>query len=213
VRHQQDTPLSVTIHPGGNLGANLKSITHRCHPILVAFVSELTPKTIHLPLGCLQGGYRSVNMTQDTAHGAGHHLLDCPSTLDAVYAYMVSWSEFPIVPSYPHYPHTSRRCQCPRTFLTDSLHSRNLFDAHKLSEALGVSASPKIISESRSCQLSSRPKVASKSKCRKQVQRPKRFPCLRMTCPGARAIGPFASRGWGVGLAERQTHSVEWCTH
>ena len=25
------------------------------------------------------------------------------STLDAVYAYVVSWLEFPIVPSYPHY--------------------------------------------------------------------------------------------------------------
>ena len=43
-------------HPGGNPGANLKSISHRCHPILVAFVWELTKETIHLPLGCLQGG-------------------------------------------------------------------------------------------------------------------------------------------------------------
>ena len=43
-------------HPGGNPGANLKSISHRCHPILVAFVWELTEETIHLPLGCLQGG-------------------------------------------------------------------------------------------------------------------------------------------------------------
>jgi len=25
--------------------------------------------------------------------------------LDAVYVYVVPWSEFPIVPSYPHYPH------------------------------------------------------------------------------------------------------------
>jgi len=45
-------------HPGGNPGANLKSISHRCHPILVAFVWELTKETIHLPLGCLQGGDR-----------------------------------------------------------------------------------------------------------------------------------------------------------
>ena len=29
-------------HPGGNPGTNLKSISHRCHPILVAFVWELT---------------------------------------------------------------------------------------------------------------------------------------------------------------------------
>ena len=28
------------------------------------------------------------------------------STLDAVNVCVVSWSEFPIVPSYPHYPHT-----------------------------------------------------------------------------------------------------------
>jgi len=38
------------------LRANLKSITNRCHPILVAFVRELTKETIDLPLGCLQGG-------------------------------------------------------------------------------------------------------------------------------------------------------------
>ena len=43
-------------HPGGNPGANLKPISHRCHPILVAFVWELTEETIDLPLGCLQGG-------------------------------------------------------------------------------------------------------------------------------------------------------------
>ena len=29
-------------HPGGNPGANLKSISNRCHPILVEFVWELT---------------------------------------------------------------------------------------------------------------------------------------------------------------------------
>jgi len=28
-----------------------------CHPILVAFVWELTKDTIDLPLGCLQGGF------------------------------------------------------------------------------------------------------------------------------------------------------------
>ena len=38
--------------------ANLKSISRRCHPIQVAFVSELTEETIDLPLGCLQGGER-----------------------------------------------------------------------------------------------------------------------------------------------------------
>ena len=41
---------------GGNPEANLKSISHRCHPIQVAFVWALTEETIDLPLGCLQGG-------------------------------------------------------------------------------------------------------------------------------------------------------------
>ena len=43
---------------GRNPGADLKSISHRCHPILVAFVREVTKETIDLPLGCLQGGAR-----------------------------------------------------------------------------------------------------------------------------------------------------------
>jgi len=44
------------LRPGGNPGANLNSISHRCHLIMVAFVLELTKETIDLPLGCLQGG-------------------------------------------------------------------------------------------------------------------------------------------------------------
>jgi len=43
-------------HPGGNPGANLKSISHRCYLFEVAFVWELTTETIDLPLGCPQGG-------------------------------------------------------------------------------------------------------------------------------------------------------------
>ena len=46
-------------HPGVELRAELKSISHRCHLFEMAFVSELTGETIHLPLGCLQGGYRT----------------------------------------------------------------------------------------------------------------------------------------------------------
>ena len=42
--------------PGGNPGANLKSICHRCYLEEVASVRELTKETIVLPLGCLQGG-------------------------------------------------------------------------------------------------------------------------------------------------------------
>ena len=45
-----------TTHPGVELRANLKSISHRCHLFEVAFVWELTKETIHLPLGCIQGG-------------------------------------------------------------------------------------------------------------------------------------------------------------
>jgi len=37
LHHPSRPPL-----PGGNPGVNLKSISHRCHPILVAFVWELT---------------------------------------------------------------------------------------------------------------------------------------------------------------------------
>ena len=45
-------------HPGGNPGANLKSISHRCYLFEEAFVRELTKETIVLPLGYLQGGVR-----------------------------------------------------------------------------------------------------------------------------------------------------------
>jgi len=43
-------------HPGVKLRANIKSISHRCNLFEVAFVWALTKETIHLPLGCLQGG-------------------------------------------------------------------------------------------------------------------------------------------------------------
>ena len=33
---------SMGLYPGGNPGANLESISYRCHPILVALVRELT---------------------------------------------------------------------------------------------------------------------------------------------------------------------------
>ena len=46
-------------HPADNPGANLKSNFHRCYLISVAFVWELTKETIHLLLGCLQGGSQS----------------------------------------------------------------------------------------------------------------------------------------------------------
>ena len=43
-------------YPVVELRANLKSISHRCHLFEVAFAWELTEETIHLPVGCLQGG-------------------------------------------------------------------------------------------------------------------------------------------------------------
>jgi len=64
------------IHPGGIPGAHLQSISHRCHPILVAFVWELTEETIDLPLGCLQGGQTSSDQlcessgTKERLHGS-----------------------------------------------------------------------------------------------------------------------------------------------
>jgi len=48
--------LEQVPQPGVELRANLKSISHRCHLFEVAFVWEMTKETIHLPLGCLQGG-------------------------------------------------------------------------------------------------------------------------------------------------------------
>ena len=47
-------------HPGVELRANLKGISHRCYLFEVAFVWELTEETIDLPLGCLQGGLHAL---------------------------------------------------------------------------------------------------------------------------------------------------------
>ena len=49
-----DSWLSLS-HPGVELRANLKSISHRCYLREVVFESDLTKETIHLPLSCLQG--------------------------------------------------------------------------------------------------------------------------------------------------------------
>ena len=43
-------------HPGGNQGANFKSISRRCYLREVAFECKLAKETMYLPLGCLQGG-------------------------------------------------------------------------------------------------------------------------------------------------------------
>ena len=53
-------------HPGGNPGANLKSIFHRCYLFEVAFIWELTKDTIVLPMGCLQGDTEPRNAKRQT---------------------------------------------------------------------------------------------------------------------------------------------------
>jgi len=52
-------------HPGGNPGANRKSLSHGCYLREVAFEWELTNETIYLPLGCLQHGADGPNRAQD----------------------------------------------------------------------------------------------------------------------------------------------------
>jgi hypothetical protein len=47
---------SWSVHPGGTQGQILGQISHRCLPMLVAFVWESTKETINLPPGCLLGG-------------------------------------------------------------------------------------------------------------------------------------------------------------
>jgi len=54
-------------HPGVELRANLKSISHRCHLFEVAFVWELTKETIQLPLGCIQGGSHGTAIPESVA--------------------------------------------------------------------------------------------------------------------------------------------------
>ena len=61
------TDPDAPCHPGDNPGANRKSISHICYPILVAFVWELTTETIHLPLGCLK---------RDSLPPAAQHFVD-----------------------------------------------------------------------------------------------------------------------------------------
>jgi len=72
---------STLHHPGGNPGANLQSTSQRCHPILVAFVWELTRETIYLPLGCLQGGGLRVIKQKKKIWGASCHASDHRGTL------------------------------------------------------------------------------------------------------------------------------------
>ena len=56
--------LSRHFHPGGNPGANLKSISHRCCFFEVEFVWELTKETVQLPSGLPPGRCRTAMMQQ-----------------------------------------------------------------------------------------------------------------------------------------------------
>ena len=67
-------------HPGCNPWANLKSIPRRCHPILVAFVWELTKETIYLPMGFLQGG-SGEREDRASVLGSGHRCRLAPRAL------------------------------------------------------------------------------------------------------------------------------------
>jgi len=61
---------------GGNPGANLNSISYRCHPILGAFVWELTKTNVNLPLGYLRGGYTPVRenvIIEEARHKPANH--------------------------------------------------------------------------------------------------------------------------------------------
>ena len=57
---------TTSSHHGGNPGANLKSISHRCCLFEVAFVWELTTATIVVTLGCLQDGPCTLDLKPQT---------------------------------------------------------------------------------------------------------------------------------------------------
>ena len=60
-------------HPEVELRENHESISHRCYSFEVAFVCELTKETIHLPLGCLQGGSQTACFSD--REGPGERLV------------------------------------------------------------------------------------------------------------------------------------------
>ena len=69
------SPLSLITHPGGNPGANLQFISHRCYLREVAFEWELTEEAIYLPLRCLQGGLWSPLFLITSASSSSHSPL------------------------------------------------------------------------------------------------------------------------------------------
>jgi len=61
VARARQSHLVASHHCRVVLRADLKSIVYRRRLFEVAFVWELTEETIHLPLGCLQGGKQPIN--------------------------------------------------------------------------------------------------------------------------------------------------------
>jgi len=89
-----EAEIKCVLHPGGNPGANLKSISHRCHLILVAFVWELTIETIYLPMVCIQSGLAAQSsgvkwLPATCARGA---CLRACTTLEATHGQILSQS-------------------------------------------------------------------------------------------------------------------------
>ena len=68
-RHAQNRVVPPSPHPGGNPGANRKSISHRCYLFEAAFEWELTKETIYLPLGCFKGGVANPGKAPISASG------------------------------------------------------------------------------------------------------------------------------------------------
>jgi len=101
MRGQHQSPSARdrhSTHPGVELRANLKSISHRCYLFEVAFVWELTKETIDLPLGRLQGGAPSARDRHRT------------STSDKTLPRDGSAADRPWSPSR-HQPKCSRPCR------------------------------------------------------------------------------------------------------
>ena len=74
--HEGASGRGQLAHLRFELRGNLKSISHRQHPILVAFVWELTPKTINLPLGCPQVASRVAAVSPAASALRGVFALD-----------------------------------------------------------------------------------------------------------------------------------------
>ena len=77
-RHQ--TPLhNASSHPGVEHRSKLNVFSHRCHLVEMAFVWELTEETIHVPMGCLQGGFGSWQAARSAVHNRRIQITDTSS--------------------------------------------------------------------------------------------------------------------------------------